>query len=64
MTVFEGMCIGFTAGVIGTLICVLGGALIDHHFNNHNSSDPDLPVGGRDRSGYYGQNNRQGEQRR
>lgn len=29
MTTFEGMCIGFLAGVVGTLICVLGGALID-----------------------------------
>lgn len=34
MTIFEGMCIGFTAGVVGTLICVLGGALIDKYFNN------------------------------
>lgn len=29
MTIFEGMCIGFLAGVVGTLICVLGGMLID-----------------------------------
>lgn len=37
MTIFEGMCIGFTAGVVGTLICVLGGALIDKHMNSHDN---------------------------
>ena len=29
MTTFEGMCIGFLAGVVVTLICVLLGELID-----------------------------------
>lgn len=29
MTIFEGMCIGFLAGVVGTLICVMGGFLMD-----------------------------------
>ena len=29
MTTFEGMCIGFLAGVVGTLLCVLPGSIID-----------------------------------
>lgn len=29
MTIFEGMCIGFLAGVVMTLIAILLGALID-----------------------------------
>lgn len=60
MTIFEGMCIGFLAGVVGTLICVLGGALIDKYINNHDSGSSDLPVGGRDRSGHNGQDNHRG----
>lgn len=60
MTTFEGMCIGFLAGVVGTLICVLGGALIDGYLNNHDSDGSDLPVGGRDRSCDNRQNNHGG----
>ena len=29
MTTFEGMCIGFLAGVVVTLLCVLLGSIID-----------------------------------
>ena len=51
MTLFEGMCIGFLAGVVATIFCVLVGALIDEHIDNIDCDGSDLPVGGRDRSG-------------
>jgi len=57
MTIFEGMCIGFTAGVIGTLICVLGGALIDQYINHDGSSDADISIGRGNRRGDNGQDN-------
>jgi len=57
MTTFEGMCIGFTAGVIGTLICVLGGALIDQYINHDGSGDADISIGSGDRRGDNGQDN-------
>lgn len=51
MTLFEGMCIGFLAGVIATIFCVLVGALIDEHIDNIDCDGSDLPVGSGDRSG-------------
>ena len=51
MTLFEGMCLGFLAGVVASLICIMGGMLIDGHNNNTDSGCPDLPVGDRDRGG-------------
>jgi len=47
MTIFEGMCIGFTAGVVVTILCVCIGALID---DGDNSSDLDISGGDRSRS--------------
>lgn len=65
MTAFEGMCIGFLAGVVMSLMIICIGKLIDdgdtqRQLNNNGGSDPDLPVGGRDRSGHNRQNNQQG----
>lgn len=60
MTLFEGMCIGFLAGVIASLIAFLGGALIDGYIHNAYSDGSDLPVGGRDRSCNNRSNNEQG----
>ena len=54
MTLFEGMCFGFAAGMIATMICILLGALINEHNHNTNSGGSDLPVGDRDRSGNNG----------
>ena len=63
MTTFEGMCIGFLAGVVGTLICVLGGALIDQYINHDDSGDADISIGSRDRRGDNRQNNHGGGDR-
>ena len=57
MTTFEGMCIGFLSGVVGTLICVLGGALIDQYINHDGSGDADISIGSGDRRGDNGQDN-------
>jgi len=46
MTLFEGMCIGFLAGVVVTIMCVCIGALIDDDY----SSDHNISIGDRDRS--------------
>ena len=51
MTLFEGICIGFLAGVVASLLCFLLGGLIDGHFNNNDCGGSDLPVGSGDRSG-------------
>ena len=47
MTIFEGMCIGFLAGVVITIMCVCIGALID---DSDNSSYHNISIGDRDRS--------------
>ena len=60
MTLFEGICIGFLAGVVASLLCFLLGGLIDGHFNNNDCGGSDLPVGDRDRSGNNGIHNREG----
>ena len=60
MTLFEGMCIGFLAGVVATIFCVLVGAMIDEHIDNNDCGGSDLPVGGRDRGCHNGQDNNQG----
>ena len=57
MTLFEGMCIGFLAGVIATIFCVLVGALIDEHIDNIDCDGSDLPVGSGNRSSNNGQDN-------
>ena len=59
MTLFEGMCIGFLAGVVASLLCFLLGGLIDGHFNNNDCGGSDLPVGDRDRGCHNGQDNNQ-----
>lgn len=57
MTIFEGMCFGFAAGMIATMICILLGALINEHNNNINCDGSDLPIGSGDRSGDNGTDN-------
>ena len=57
MTLFEGMCIGFLAGVVAVLICILMGAWIDGRINKGDSDNSDISIGGRDRSGDNRQDN-------
>ena len=43
--------------MVGTLICVLGGALIDQYINHDGSGDTDISIGRGDRRGDNGQDN-------
>ena len=57
MTIFEGMCIGFLAGVVMSLISICLGAWIDDHINSlqHNIFNRD-----RDRSSDNGLSEQKG----